>query len=173
MKKGLARHLRAAACALLVTGCVIYDFGGNLGPWSFEDGTNLPDGFQTSLDSAWTVDATTANEGSCSVRSGSPAPYAISVMTLTVDKLDTGKDLHFWYKISGSYSDVLELYINNSLAATYNGSDSYGYWTSTDVWDSYLLDDGGTNTFEWRYRHGTTDDFFNNCAWVDDVLIDG
>jgi hypothetical protein len=174
MKRGLVRLLLCAGCVLLCTSCVIYTFSSQTGPWDFENSTSLPDGFTSDAPYAWTIDTTEANAGTSSVKSGSPLQYSGSTLELTVDTLTDTADIHFSYKNGGMYSDCLNFYINGFLAGTYFGSDyGYSYWETVDIYDSSYIDASGSNTLKWEYCRSSSTPSSDNCAWVDDVVIDG
>jgi hypothetical protein len=173
MKKGLVRAVLCACCVLLCTSCVIYDFGNGLGPWGFEDSTELPSGFTNDSTNPWTIDTYGAYSGSNCARSGSPSSWASTSLSLDVEGLTSTADIHFYWKISGSSSDTLVFYINGISVWSNNGTDSSGTWLAADVYDTWAITEGSTNTLTWTYTHSTVDNFYENCAWVDDISITG
>jgi hypothetical protein len=163
-----SRYILVAAC--LLSGCVLYTFQSN--QWGFEGSTSLPSAF-TTADPAWTVDASTHNEGTQSARSASPAAGMSSSLTLSVGGLDSDKDIHFSYRISGSYPDALSFYINGILVESYYATDPEGAWIDANVWDSENLKSSGENSLRWVYEHNAFPAVGSNCAWIDDISIDG
>jgi subtilisin family serine protease len=111
----------------------------------------------------WTVDASTAYEGSYSARSGSITHNQESVLSLDVH-VDASGDLSFWYLVSSEANyDYLEFFVDGGQA---------GGWSGTVGWSEAVVPvTAGTHTFTWKYTKDGSVDTGSDAAWVDYITF--
>lgn len=155
-KDGLGADLHS----VVVNGATIQDFvlpelvyedfeSGDFSNWPWASGGTAP----------WTVDGTTAYEGTYSARSGGISHNQTSSMQMTLG-LVAGGNLSFWYNVSTESGwDFLRFYIDGAEQDAWSGTIG---WTQA----TYAVT-SGTHTFEWRYDKDGSVSSGADAVWVD------
>ncbi len=133
---------------------------------SFETG-ELPADYDFSFEgnADWFITDETAANGFYSIRSGDINDNETSALLLNIVLIEPG-DISFSRKVSSEYYyDVLRFYIDDVLQNSWSGSLS---------WESYSYDlTAGTHSFYWEYDKDVSVSNGSDCAWIDDILING
>ena len=113
----------------------------------------------------WVIDTDEVYEGSYSARSGDITHNQNSVMQLEV-VYDIPGTLSFYSKASSEANwDLFRFLINGEERARRSGN--------TD-WRHHDFDiEEGTHVFTWRYQKDGSGSFFEDCAWVDNIVLFG
>ncbi len=129
----------------------------------FESGDFSSFAWQMSGDAAWIIDTDPVYEGSYSAKSGSITHYDSSVMSLTLDIVQSG-NVTFYYKVSSESGwDFLRFYIDGNEQGEWSGEID---WTQA----TYPITAGG-HTFRWTYKKDGSVSGGSDCGWVDYVVF--
>jgi len=121
--------------------------------------------FSFSGNANWFIADDNANYGLYSVRSGDIDDREVTRLHLDVELMEDGS-LSFWKKVSSEQNyDFLNFYIDNALQNSWSGSSD---------WSNHSYDlTSGEHTFIWEYDKDTYVSNGSDCAWIDDILIEG
>ena len=130
---------------------------------NFETGDFLSFGWTMGGDAPWTIDDTTAFEGTYSARSGDISDNQSSTLSVTVEVLAAG-DISFAYKVSSeSGYDYLRFAIDGVEQASWSGEVA---WTEA----SFPVT-AGTHTFTWSYTKDGSVSSGSDAGWIDYVVF--
>ena len=121
--------------------------------------------FSFSGNANWFIADDNANYGLYSARSDDIDDREVSRMHLSVELIENGS-VSFWEKVSSEQNyDFLNFYIDNALQNSWSGSSD---------WSNHSYDlTSGEHTFIWEYDKDTYVSNGSDCAWIDDILIEG
>jgi hypothetical protein len=129
---------------------------------SFEEGTFDPN-WEFTGNADWTIDNSTAYDGSFSAKSGNIGNDQSTTMMVSLDIAQAGT-VSFFRKVSTeSGYDFLEFYIDNVKKDEWAGEMD---WAE----ESYNVN-AGTHTFKWVYEKDVYVVGGSDCAWVDFIIF--
>jgi Peptidase family C25/Propeptide_C25/Peptidase family C25, C terminal ig-like domain/Secretion system C-terminal sorting domain len=125
------------------------------------DFTQFP--WVTSGSLPWFTTTDNAYDDSYCSKSGAITSNQMSVMSITLNVLNSDS-ISFFRAVSSELNyDFLNFYIDNQLQGQWSGEQS---WTRM----AYAVT-AGVHTFKWEYKKDYVVDDGNDCAWVDNVVF--
>ena len=142
-----------------------YDFTFRVGMTEdFETGDLSQNNWRFYGNADWYVDNEVSYDGAYSLRSGNINDDEYSVACLDLDFLEDGF-VSFYKKVSCPSGDELVFIIDGVRDAEWSGDLDWTY--------EIFPVNAGVHSIQWKYNKNNVDTLYDNCAWIDNILVTG
>lgn len=142
-----------------------YDFTFRVGMTEdFETGDLSQNNWRFYGNADWYVDSIVSYKGSYSLKSGDINDDEYSVACLDLNFLEDGY-VSFYKKVSCPSGDELVFVIDGVRDAEWSGELDWTY--------EIFPVNTGIHSIQWKYNKNNIDVLYDNCAWIDNILVTG